>query len=163
MEDRFDLALRVGPLEDAELVCRRLWDVEAGMFAAKDFVARELRGRTTLPRKMLERSPAIVTRPSARRQFVGADGRVGEVVPSARFTVNDPRAAVEVARHGVGLVVVPVPAVSGRELVRLRTELGEPEPARIHVVYPSRRLLPARVRLVLTWLAASEPHGMLDE
>ncbi len=157
IEDRFDLALRVAPIADADLVSRRLWDVESGLFASRDFVARALRGRTRLSRARLERAPAIVTRASARWRFRGEDGGVREVTPLARFTVNDPRAAVEIARHGVGMVLAPVSAaLAGAALVRLHTELGEPEPAQIFALYPSRRLLPARVRLVLEWLGKTD-------
>jgi len=160
IEDRFDLALRVAPLADADVVSRRLWDVPSGLFASRDLVARVLRGRRRLSREQLERAPAIVTRAPATWRFRADDGRIEAVTPRARFTVNDPRAAVEVARHGIGLVVVPVAAASvARELVRLRTDLGEPEPAQIHALYPSRRLLPVRVRLVLEWLAAPGAGG----
>ena len=38
-------------------------------------------------------------------------------------------------------------------LVRVETELGEPEPVELWVVHPSRRLLPLRVRAAIDWLA----------
>lgn len=162
VEDRFDLALRVGPLADAELVARHLWDVPSGLFASEDLVARTLRGRTSISRAQLERAPAVVTRAGGTWRFRRADGSVTEITPSARFTVNDPRAAVEVARHGVGIVLTPEPAAEGRGLVRLRTDAGEPVPAQVYAVYPSRRLLAARVRLVLEWLAAPDARTKTD-
>lgn len=155
IDDGFDLALRVAPLADTDLVSRRVWDVDSGLFASREFVARTLRGRRRLSKDQIERAPAVVTRASARWRFRRDDGPLEEVTPRARFTVNDPRAAVEVARHGVGLVLAPVAATAGDGgLVRLHAEIGEPEPAQIHALYPSRRLLPARVRLVLEWMVA---------
>ncbi len=155
VEDRFDLALRVGPLDDVELVGRRVWESSFGLFAARSLLDGALRGRRTMSREVLESLPAVVTRPSARWRFRRRDGLVTEVVPGARFAVNDPRAAVDVARQGVGVVLAPREAVPAKDpdLVAVSTELGEPEPAQIFAVYPNRRLLPLRVKMALEWLA----------
>jgi LysR family transcriptional regulator AphB len=150
----FDLALRVGPLASAELVSRKLWDGAFGLFATPSLVAQALGKKAHASKEMLERVPAVLTRRSGTWRFRSKDGRVEEVTPHARFTVNHPRAAVEVARRGVGFVLAPLEAASDApELVQVRTSLGEPEPAQIYAVYPSRRMLSARVRLVLDWLA----------
>jgi DNA-binding transcriptional LysR family regulator len=156
VEDRFDLALRVGPLADADLVARRLWESGFGLFAGRAFLADALRGRKTVSRELLEESPAVVTRPSARWRFRRADGEVTEVSPKTRFTVNDPRAAVDVARLGLGFVLAPLDAVPARDrdLVTVSADVGQPEPAQIYAVYPNRRLLPIRVKLALEWLAS---------
>ena len=152
--DGFDLAVRAGPLASAELVSRKLWDGAFGLFATRELVAQALSGRARASRKTLETVPAVLTRRSARWRFRSEDGHVEEVAPRARFTVNQPRAAVEVARRGVGFVLAPLEAVTDApELVQVRTSLGEPEPLPIYAVYPSRRMLSARVRLVLDWLA----------
>jgi DNA-binding transcriptional LysR family regulator len=37
-------------------------------------------------------------------------------------------------------------------LVRLRTDFGEPEPLDLYLLYPTRRLLPQRVRLAMDCL-----------
>lgn len=101
--------------------------------------------------------PAIVTRASGTWSFLDPSGARFEVAPRVRFAVNDPRAAVDVARLGVGMALVPVEAVAhgDPELVRLEPErgFGTPEPARVFAVHPSRRLLPLRVKLALEWLA----------
>lgn len=79
------------------------------------------------------------------------------MAPRTRFTVNDPRAAVDVARHGIGFVLAPLDAVPARDrdLVTVTSDVGHPEPAQIYAVYPSRRLLPVRVKVALEWLASS--------
>lgn len=153
IEDRFDLAIRVGPLEDADLVARRLWESEFGVFGARSLIGKD----RLLTRARLDELPAIVTRASGKWRFVDPGGARFEVTPRARFAVNDPRAAADVARRGVGLALVPLEAVSrgDPELVKLRCDFGEPEPARIFAVHASRRLLPTRVKLVLDWLTAN--------
>src|SRR5450755_1012253 len=73
---------------------------------------------------------------------------------ASRFTVNDPRATVEVARRGLGFVLAPVDAVAQAPagLVALKTDFGERQALELYVVYPTRRLLPARVHLAIEWL-----------
>lgn len=152
LEDRFDLAIRVGPLVDADLVARRLWDSEFGVFAARSLV----KGARTLTRAQLESLPAVVTR-SGPWRFLDPAGTRIELTPKARFAVNDPRGAVDVARRGIGLALVPLEAVpeGDSELIRIHPDFGEPEPAHIFAVHPSRRLLPLRVKLALDWLVTS--------
>jgi LysR family transcriptional regulator, transcriptional activator AphB len=139
---------------DTELVSRRLWEGAFGLFATRELAKQALGGRSRASKEVLERVPAVLTRRAATWQFRSKDGRVTEVTPRGRFTVNHPRAAIEVARRGVGFVLAPLEAATDApELVRVRTSLGEPEPAQIYAVYPSRRMLSARLRLVLDWLA----------
>ena len=77
-----------------------------------------------------------------------------EITPGARFAVNDPPAAVAVAVAGIGVVLAPVDAVASElALLRLQTDFGEPLPVDLFVVYPSRRLLPRRVRAAIEWIA----------
>jgi len=158
VDERFDLALRAGPLADGDYVARRVWESETGVFASRELAAKVLRKRRPLSKDALESLPAVVTRMNRRWRFRGPDGAITEVAPNARFTVNDPRAAVEVARHGVGIVLAPVDAVppTDRSLARLNPELGEPVPIQIYAVYPSRKLLPRRVELFLQWLGRTE-------
>jgi LysR family transcriptional regulator AphB len=154
IEERYDLAIRVGPIADSELVSRRLWESASGLFATRELIERELGKSRRASRPALSRVPAVTTRRNGKWRFEHHDGQIEEIVPSARFTVNDPRAAIEVARHGAGFVVAPLDAAAqAPELVRVETTLGDPEKAQIHAVYPSRRLLPARVRLAVDWLA----------
>jgi LysR family transcriptional regulator, transcriptional activator AphB len=156
IEDGFDLAIRVGPLADSDLVARHLWDGHFGLFAERAFLVKALRGRKSASRELLERSPAVVTRLSTGWRFRDDEGAITEVSPRTKFAVNDPRAAVEVARRGLGFVLAPLDAVPprDRQLAVVRCDLGEPVPAPIYAVYPSRRLLPVRVKRALDWLTA---------
>jgi DNA-binding transcriptional LysR family regulator len=155
LQDGFDLGVRVGGHADADFVSRLLLRGELGLFASRELVRKALRGKTRLSRAELERTPAVVLRPGAVWRFVDAEGEALAVAPHAVFAVNDPRATVDVARRGLGIVLAPVEAVPSRgaeALVRLSTDFGAPAPIDLHLVYPTRRLLPSRVRLAIDWL-----------
>lgn len=65
--------------------------------------------------------------------------------------MNDPRAAVEIARMRLGIALAPLDAVAAdpRGLTRLQADFGEPEPIALYLVVPTRRLLPSRVRAAI--------------
>jgi len=156
IEDGYDVAIRVGANADPSFVARRIFHGEFGLFATPGFAKRAHRPREPIGREVLERAPCVVSRASARWTFRDASGAVTEVAPCVHFAVNDPRAAVAVAARGVGFVVAPLEAAAAEpRLVRVSSPLGEPVPLELYIVYPSRRLLPVRVRLAIDWLVAA--------
>lgn len=154
LHDGFDFAVRVGSLTSADFVTRRLWQGQYGLFAARAFVKKALAGQRVVTRETLERGPCVVLRPAARWYFRGPEGNSIEIIPQASFSVSDPRGTADVARRGIGIALLPLDLLAGdaRGLVRLRSDFGEPELVDLHVVYPTRRLLPQRVRLAIEWL-----------
>jgi len=156
VQDGFDFGIRLGPYLHPDFVARKLWESQFGLFASKEFISRKLRGKRRIGRETLERESCIVLRTPITWRFRAANGSdVIEVSPNARFVLNDPRGAADVARSGVGIVFLPIDAVDAADekLVQIRTDFGEPEPMGLFVVYPTRRLLPSRVRLAIEWLA----------
>jgi DNA-binding transcriptional LysR family regulator len=155
LQDGFDFGIRVGPLQNPDFVSRRLWRGSFGLFAAPALAKQLLAGRARINRKDLETGACIVLRPSATWRFLDARGEIICVTPNARFAVNEPRAALNAATLGLGVALAPLDAAAtnGGELVRLAADFGEPESIDLYVVYPTRRLLPLRVRMAIDWLA----------
>jgi DNA-binding transcriptional LysR family regulator len=161
VEDGYDLAIRVGPIRDRELIARRLWRVSQQFLASPSFVRERLAGRTRLTRDQLEAQPAIITRAAGWR-LVRRDGSIDEVRGTDRIVVNDPRVAIAAAAAGLGVVCTSPDAAAAAGLAGIppglveltivgrRTELRE-----LFVVYPSRVHQPVRVRALLAWLLAS--------
>jgi len=154
VRDGFDFAIRTGPLENSDLVVRRLWEGDFGLFAAPSFIDSRLDGSPALTRQAFANAPCIVLRSAIVWHFRDTKGHELELTPRPRFAVNDPRAAVAVAARGLGIVLAPVDAVIPElGLRRLLPDFGEPAPIELVIVYPSRRLLPRRVRAAIEWLA----------
>lgn len=153
LRDGFDFAIRVGEDTSPDFVARRLWQNPFGLFAAPQFVRRELKGRTRLSREQVERGPCVVMRKTSRWRFRDDEERAFDVTPNARFAVNDPRAGVAVAKLGLGVVLAPLDGLAADAgLVQLTPDFGEPVPIDLFMVYPTRRLLPRRVRMAMDWL-----------
>ena len=158
IEAGLDVAIHIGPLDDSSLMVRKLGESPAHFVASPRFLAkygtpsaRELRSARCIGFSAFETWEAE-----------GVKSRIDPVL-----TVNDLELACEAAIAGVG--IARVPAILCRDAVldgRLKVLFG-PKPAMqraIHVVYPSRLNLPAKVRLFVDALAAlTEPmvslHG----
>ena len=153
VEAGVDLAFRAGPVRDAELVARHLWSVPFTLAAAPALVREALGGRTRVSRDVLGTLPAVFSRPGGWR-LRRRDGSLDVVRPRERVTVNDPRVALDAALRGLGVVCAPLEDVEaqGGALLQLSVPGRSVESRELYAVYPSRRLLPARVRLALEWV-----------
>jgi len=159
IEDGVDLAIREGPLEDSAMTARRLGTSEVLLCASPAYLER--RGR---PRNLddLERHDLLVVPRSGPASDLsrlrGRDGRRLALAPRVR--VNDLVGLGELAEAGAGIAFLPDyvarAALERGALVRVlpRTQLVR---LPVHAVYPSRRHLPVRVRVVLDALAAAPP------
>ena len=158
VRDGVDLAIRAGHLQDSTLVARRL-DRQSMVLCAS---AHYLQAHGT-PRRIedLGGHAAVVFRqPTSGRSRPWQFRQRGvpvELHPPAQVRVNDGEGMVEAARLGLGVCQLPDHMVADElargSLVELLPSC-RPEPVPISVVYPSGRLLPARVRVALEALEA---------
>ena len=148
VEEGFDLAIRIGPLDDSSLAARPLGRAHVHYVASPDFLAKHAIARVA----DLRAARCVTIRPSEIWELAGVRTKIEPVL-----VVNDLEVACEAAIAGVG--VAQLPAIVCRTAVaqgRLRVLFG-PEPALhrvVSAVYPSRQYLPAKVRLFLDRLAA---------
>ena len=161
VEEGFDLAFRGGPIEGTDLITRRILSVPYTIAAAPGFVADALLDRNALARADLESLQAILPQPGATWRFRHPVEGTVEIHPRSSFCVNDLRVAVAAAARGLGLLRGPVALVESAGLVQLplADDIGHAEARDLFAVYPSRRLVPSRVRLAVDWIAraANDP------
>ena len=161
IEEGVDVAVRIGALDDSSLATRLLGRTRRVVVGSPDYLSR--RGRPEYPAD-LERHDIIVFGPvHAGREWnftAAGDGtrRDMSVAVSPRLATNSGDAALDFVRDGLGLTrallyqVVPHLATGELEVVLDRFE---PAPSPIQAVYPTRRLVPAKVRAFVD-LAAQE-------
>lgn len=148
--DGYDLAIRIGTLEDSSLVARRLAPVRATVVASPAYLARH--GRPEEPKDLLAHECLIY---SGRRQ---ADWRfrVGRrwvaIRPRGRLRSDSGEAIIAWAAAGLGIAEVPSFLIgdafdSGR-LVPLLRDYPLPE-AGIYAVRLPGQQVPAKVRVLI--------------
>ena len=159
VQEGVDLAIRMGSLSDSSLVARRVDQQSLVLCASAAYLA----ARGT-PKRIDELSThaAIAFRlPTTGRvrpwQFRQRGSVPVELVPQANVQINDSESLVAALRLGMGLCQLPDNLVQDElasgELVEILASC-RPEAMPISLVYPSGRLLPARVRVTLDALVA---------
>jgi len=148
VEDGVDLAVRIGHLRDSTLVARHAGEMRLIVVASPGYV-REC-GEPKTPADIVSHQTIQfgATTGSPDWRFV-ENGREVRVTCAPRFTTNSADAAIQYAGQGGGLTrVLAYQAAEAIKAGRLKIVLAKFEqPALpIHLVYPTSRLLSAKVR-----------------
>ena len=148
VEDGIDLAVRIGHLADSSLVARHVGEMRRIVVASSGYLQQH--GEPSTPETVVSHETiqfgAMTASPDWR--FV-EDGREIRVACTPRFTTNSADAAIQYAEQGGGLTrVLAYQAAAAIKGGRLRVVLAQFEqpPLPIHIVYPTSRLLSAKVR-----------------
>ena len=157
VKEGVDLTIRIGALQDSTLVARRIATQTLKLCASPAYLERHGRPRTVGD---LASHPAIAFRmPGTGRDRPWQFSRRGELLSiplHSRVRIGDGEAMVQAASDGMGLIQVPdyiaEDALVRGDLVELLPTM-RPPPIPISAVYPSQRLLPPRVRVVLDALS----------
>lgn len=165
VEDGVDAAVRIGQLEDSSLVVRPVGATRRVVVASPKYLARHkrLRGPQDLATHAVIQCTALT--PTAEWRFRDPAAREElRVAVSPRYVTNSADAAIGHALLGGGLTMVLAYQVA--EAVRaddLRVVLAEFEPAPlpIQIVFPTTRLLSAKVRAFVE-LAAKRDWRFVD-
>jgi hypothetical protein len=151
VEDGFDLALRVDGILPASVIARRLAGIAQVVVAAPDYLARH--GRPVRPQDLTPHMTLAPTSTGGTLSFGSDDEKID--VALERYLLLDSRFACQLALDGLGIAALP------RDLVKDHLAEGRLEtllpayrlPERhLHVIYPSRRHLPTKVRAFIDLL-----------
>jgi DNA-binding transcriptional LysR family regulator len=155
IEEGFDLAIRIGRLEDSSLAARRIG--EAYVY----YVARAALARTLSSKRLgggLEGLPLIGTRSQELWDISNKKHKV-----SPRMVVNDLEIACELACLGHGIARIPAlvcaPRVLDGTLKILWRESAQREP--VSLLFPSAKYLAPKVRAFAELLALVPPMSEL--
>ncbi len=148
VEDGVDLAVRIGHLADSSLVARHVGEMRRIVVASPNYLRR--RGEPDTPEAIASHETIQfgATTASPDWHFAG-DGNEIRIAPTPRLTTNSADAAIQYAEQGGGLTRVlayqAAEAIKGGRLKIVLRKFEQP-PIPIHIVYPTSRLLSAKVR-----------------
>jgi DNA-binding transcriptional LysR family regulator len=148
VEDGIDLAVRIGHLADSSLVARQVGEMGRIMVASPAYLKRHGEPKTPAEIAAHQTIQFGASSASGEWRFI-EDGREFRVDIVPRLSTNSADAAVQYAEAGGGLTrVLAYQAADAVRRGRLKIVLQafEPPPLPIHIVYPTSRLLSAKVR-----------------
>ncbi len=155
----FDLAIRIGRLDDSRLVARRIARDRRLVVASPDYLARH--GVPEHPRELARHECFHYTnfRGPVVWSFHQGGNRV-DVPVQGRFKANYGLPLTLAAERGLGLVQTAVSivgdALASGELVEVLPQWHLPDIG-VYAVYPQRRHLPAKVRAFLDFIGPRLP------
>lgn len=151
VHEGFDLAIRIGPIQESRLVARSLGQVEYGLFACPDYLQRQ--GSPQTPEQLGAHGLVMFSGAGSRRGWQlectqSVHGPV-KIEGPARLRVNNSFAVRDALQKGLGIGQLPLliaadALVDGRLVPVL--PLWRAPPAPVHAVYPSNRYLSPKVR-----------------
>jgi DNA-binding transcriptional LysR family regulator len=154
VEDRLDLEWRSGEIADASLVARRVGETGRAVVAAPSYLERH--GVPSVPDDLTTHACLIHSSmpDSYTWRFTGPDGPLAVRVSGA-FIANDSVAVLRAVRAGHGIALLPeievVDDLHGGRLRRLLIDYPS-QILPVHIIYPSRRNLAPRTRVVMDFV-----------
>ncbi|SFI71366.1 LysR family transcriptional regulator [Caulobacter sp. UNC279MFTsu5.1] len=156
VEEGFDLALRISALEDSSLLARRLCPVRLMLVGAPAYLDRQ--GRPEHPKDLTRHSGLFYTNSRTRDvwRFEHAEhGQYAVSVPSP-LRVNNGDVLRAALLAGLGLALLPDFLVGKDVKAGLLEEIlpdWAPPPIALHLVTPPSTIRPARVEVLIAFLA----------
>jgi len=156
VDEGFDLAIRVGDLQDSSLIARKLSSVGFAVCASPAYL--EAHGVPQHPSELSGHELLIYSNVSTSEQwrFDVQDKRVLPRVTS-RMSANNGEVLANFARQGLGIVRGPLFYLQGfidsGELVSILEDY-DTQKAGIYAVYPPGRLVSRRVKMLSDFLLA---------
>ena len=154
VEGGFDLAIRIGKLEDSSLIAKRLTETELVVCGAPAYLKQH--GIPQAPADLVDHN-CLIYKPSKINDkwlFRSDEGEFSQQV-SGDFVTNTGDALRMAALKERGLIQLPSYVVNADiEEGKLQTVLDDdqPDPVPIHAVYPQRKNLSATVRVFIDYL-----------
>jgi DNA-binding transcriptional LysR family regulator len=149
----FDLAIRIAELGDSSLVARRLAPVKRILCCSPAYIAAHGMPETIAD---LEEHICIPAHNNAHWHLIGPDGPV-VLKPEGPLETNSSEVIREVVLAGLGIALRSTcdigPELRSGQLVRVLSEWEGSSNVGLYAVYPSRQFLPAKVRVLIDFLA----------
>jgi DNA-binding transcriptional LysR family regulator len=153
-DEGIDIALRIGELRDSSLVAIKLGQIRYVVCASPAYLKQN-----GTPKKLSELAGhkcVTFTSLEAAHEWSFSNGRRVERVPvHSRLAVSNADAAVNSAGAGLGITrLLCYQATAALKAKRLKLILCdfEPEPAPVHFVYQSTRLMPQKLRAFIDFV-----------
>jgi DNA-binding transcriptional LysR family regulator len=153
----YDLAIRIGALDDSNLVARKIATNRRVLCASPGYLRR--RGTPTVPADLADHECVILTGSQGRQdvwRMSDRDGHEASVRVKGRFECNFGEVLRDAAVAGLGIALHSTwhvwEELRGGRLKQVLPEWRIPESA-IYAVMPQRRLVPLRVRAFADFLA----------
>jgi len=154
VKEGVDVAIRVGELTDSSLVAKKLGTIPRYMVASPAYIEHNCEVNSVESLKQHNCLVYSLLTTQNEWHFEGP-GRKEKICVHGNFSSNSPDAIREAALAGKGIAVILGWLVEddiARGRLKVLLQDHAPTPLDIHVVYPQRRFVQAKVRMFIDYL-----------
>jgi DNA-binding transcriptional LysR family regulator len=163
IREGLDAVVRVGVLEDSQLVARK-FDKQHLVVCASPLYLKRM-GTPRHPNELLQHHCLMYRQGTSglnRPWEFRVQGKALSLSPTPRIVLDDGEALAQAAKSDLGLIQLPhymaTEALAAKQLVEVLTRF-KPPAMPIAVVYPTHRHLPTRVRVFVESLVRARKNG----
>ncbi|MEM5531875.1 LysR family transcriptional regulator [Pseudoalteromonas arctica] len=154
VEEGFDLAIRVGHLNDSTMVARNIGNMRFKTVASPHYI--NIHGMPSTPKDLKNHRCLINTAvTNAKRWSYLIDGKSTVIKVAGSLEVNDSQSLKAFAIANQGIAQLPSfyvdAAIQSGELIEILSDYV-PSPLPVNLLYPSQRLLSPTVRALVDYL-----------
>ena len=154
ISEGFDLAVRIGQLQDSSLIARKLADVHFATCASPEYIDRH--GMPQHPSELSEHQVMVYSNIQVGQQwFYLENGK--RVTPRVKYrlSANNGELLAKIASHGLAITSGPLFYLKGYiergELIQILTDYPVPQSG-MYAVYPPGRIVSRRVKMLSDFL-----------
>jgi len=161
----FDVVIRIGQLEDSDLVARKLEDIATILVASPSYIKEH--GLPQHPHDLQNHNCLQYTHADELNfmNFYNTEGRRERVKIRSNFQCNNGENLMVGASEGLGITWLPdfyfTSEIEDGSLVRLLPDYKFPSIS-AYAVYPSKRYLPEKTRSLIDFLIQNLNHDTLQ-
>lgn len=157
VKEGVDCAIRVGPLADSSLIARKIGSFQRITVATPEYLAEH--GEPNSLNELKDHNCIVFTLLTSRNdwRFTGPKGPESIQV-QGRLSVNNPRMMRDAVLEHSGIAVIPAWLIDEhlkKGKVKAILRQYTPDPMDIHVLYPQRQFVPAKVRCFIEYFQQS--------
>lgn len=157
MAENYDAAIRIGTLEDSNLIARKLHHCPIVLCASSQLLQQY---ESPVHPKDLMNFPAIIYNKHGHEdywRYISPDGEKGFVKLSKRVATNTAEMMVQACLKGVGIAAIPIFAcvnhLKSGELVEVLQEFKTHPQSDIYIIYKSKQHVSTRLRIFIDKMA----------
>ncbi|WP_343561109.1 LysR family transcriptional regulator [Kiloniella sp. b19] len=149
LRDNIDLAFRLGPLSESSMIARKLWSLTYSFCCSPEFATRH-NLQETIHRDRLLKLPAL----TLNHGWLLENGDI--LKTGNRLHVFDDLELIrEAVDRNLGVALLPDVMLSDRHF-KIGVTGTRPASRDMFAVYPSRRLLPMRIRTLIDFMVSRD-------
>ena len=156
-EEGFDMAIRIGSLQDSSMIARKLISAPIVVCASPEYLGTH--GHPETPEDLIHHDVIAYTRNKGSHEWHYRDisnDKEGVVRLSSKFKADSAGMIREAALHHLGIIIMPLffihEDIQNGRLVRLLDEYSSWPKRNVYALFPPNRYLSTRIRLLIEHL-----------